>query len=86
MDDGKYVAADIREGEAIAVSDGSFKNNRSTAACIIEGKIPGLNSVQSTATTPGNLDVHDAYRGGLTGIYATCVIVNEICSLHNIRE
>eukprot|EP00957_Ditylum_brightwellii_P132880 10133269-Ditylum_brightwellii.AAC.2 len=86
IDNDKYVAEAIGKGEAIAVSDGSFKNNRSTVACIIEGKIPGLNSVSTTATTPGNLSVHDPYRGELTGIYATVAIVNELCELYSITE
>eukprot|EP00957_Ditylum_brightwellii_P181177 13800561-Ditylum_brightwellii.AAC.1 len=86
IDNGKYVVEAIGKGEAIAVSDGSFKNNHSAAACIIEDKIPGLNSVSATAITPGNLSVHDPYRGELTGIYATVVIVNELCQLYNITE
>eukprot|EP00957_Ditylum_brightwellii_P086973 6619979-Ditylum_brightwellii.AAC.1 len=42
IDNGKYVAEAIGKGKAIAVSDGSFKNNRSAAACIIEGKYLAL--------------------------------------------
>eukprot|EP00957_Ditylum_brightwellii_P048798 3702254-Ditylum_brightwellii.AAC.1 len=38
-DDGQYIAEAIRNGCAIAVSNGSYKD-RSTAACVIEGPIP----------------------------------------------
>ena len=35
-DQGKTVAKDVELGKATGISDGSYKNNRSTAACILE--------------------------------------------------
>eukprot|EP00957_Ditylum_brightwellii_P030452 2306131-Ditylum_brightwellii.AAC.1 len=85
-DEGKYVADSIMQGESIAISDISYKNNQGTAACVIEGIRPGHKSVYASATIPGKLVDHDSYRFELTGIYTTCMVVNEICALHNVEN
>eukprot|EP00957_Ditylum_brightwellii_P140737 10721311-Ditylum_brightwellii.AAC.1 len=60
-DDGEYVAQAIRKGEAIAVSDGSAKDNWSAAAFTIEGKSYGTNRVTGTCSTPGDEEEQEAY-------------------------
>eukprot|EP00957_Ditylum_brightwellii_P062144 4716577-Ditylum_brightwellii.AAC.1 len=58
-DDGAYIAKAIRNREAIAVSNGSYKDLCSAAACVIEGAIPNLHRIQATATTPGSAEIQD---------------------------
>eukprot|EP00957_Ditylum_brightwellii_P040446 3061504-Ditylum_brightwellii.AAC.1 len=40
--EGSYIAAAIQSGKAIDVSDGSYKDSCSAAACVIEGTKPNL--------------------------------------------
>eukprot|EP00957_Ditylum_brightwellii_P159500 12141244-Ditylum_brightwellii.AAC.1 len=61
-DNGALIAAALKDRTAIAVSDGSYKNNRSAAACTIEGKEHIRLRIICMTTTPGDLDNHDAYR------------------------
>eukprot|EP00957_Ditylum_brightwellii_P123919 9445880-Ditylum_brightwellii.AAC.1 len=69
-DDGEYVEQAIWNGKAIAVSDGSAKDNWSTAAFTIEGKSYGIHRVTSTCSTPGDEEEQEAYSGELLGLYA----------------
>eukprot|EP00957_Ditylum_brightwellii_P035984 2726366-Ditylum_brightwellii.AAC.1 len=85
-DDGEYIAQAIREGNAIAVSDGSFMLGGGAAACIIEGKQFNHHRITSTASTPGDMEFHDAYRAELTGIFMVTQIVDLICNRHGITE
>eukprot|EP00957_Ditylum_brightwellii_P166317 12661643-Ditylum_brightwellii.AAC.1 len=65
-DDSEYIAAAIIDGTAIAVSDGSYKDSWSAAACIIEGVTPNKHSIIATETTPGPLEIQDAYCAELS--------------------
>eukprot|EP00957_Ditylum_brightwellii_P022321 1684813-Ditylum_brightwellii.AAC.1 len=60
-DNREYIAAAIRDGSAIVVSDRSYKDSRSAAACIIEGATPNKHPITATATTSGPLEIQDAY-------------------------
>eukprot|EP00957_Ditylum_brightwellii_P122432 9335566-Ditylum_brightwellii.AAC.1 len=64
-DDGEYIAAAISDRTAIAVSDGSYKDSWSAAACIIKGVAPNKHSIIATAATPGTLEIQDAYLAEL---------------------
>eukprot|EP00957_Ditylum_brightwellii_P103343 7875757-Ditylum_brightwellii.AAC.2 len=66
--DGEYIDAAIKDGSTIAVSDGSYKDSRSAAACIIEGVTPNKHPITATATTPGPLEIQDAYQAELSDI------------------
>eukprot|EP00957_Ditylum_brightwellii_P050535 3832835-Ditylum_brightwellii.AAC.1 len=68
-DDCAYIAKAIRNGTAIAVSDGSYKSPHSAVACIIEGATPNLHSNTAETTTPGGPEIQDAYYAELAGIY-----------------
>eukprot|EP00957_Ditylum_brightwellii_P154522 11759721-Ditylum_brightwellii.AAC.1 len=59
--DREYIAAVIKDGSAIAVSDGSYKDSQSAAACIIEGFTPNKHPIRATATTPGPPEIQDTY-------------------------
>jgi hypothetical protein len=87
-DDGEAMAQAIRQGTAIAVSDGSYKDGRGTAAFILEtsenstetGRIVGVNSI------PGEKEDQTSYRseiGGVSGIVETVAI---LCARYSITS
>ena len=76
-DNGDTIAEAIRQGTAVALSDGSYKDQRGTSAWVIEadqeiGRIKGWNMV------PGYQDDHSSYRSELTGILSILVFLHEI--------
>ena len=84
-DNGEHIAQAIIKGNAIALSDGSFKNQRGASAWVIEGdneigRIKGWNMV------PGSNEDQSAYRSELTGLLALLVMTGEICKHHDIME
>jgi hypothetical protein len=84
-DNGEAIAAAIRNGSALAVSDGGLKFGLGTAAFVIEGnneqgRIRGVNQV------PGPIKEGDSHRCEMSGLYAVSVLIKEICSLHKIEE
>ncbi len=84
-DNGQTVAQAIREGIAIAVSDGSCKDSYGTAAWVIEGA-DQHGRIMGKVIAPGGPEAHSPYRSELSGIYATMIVVNNICSFYNIQE
>jgi hypothetical protein len=70
------------KGEGIMVSDGSFKNNRSSAAFTT---VPGK-AIRGVLTIPGNESEQSSYRSELGGILASIVYANQICAKYNITE
>jgi hypothetical protein len=84
-DNGEAIAAAIKEGKALAVSDGGLKYGLGTAAFVVEGtdmqgRIRGVNEV------PGPIKDGDSHRCEVSGLYAVSVLVKEICLLHKIQS
>jgi hypothetical protein len=84
-DNGIEIAKDLVQGSAIAVSDGSFKNQQGTAAFIIEGtsstgRLIGVNII------PGASDSQSPYRSELGGITGTVEALHCICVIHRITQ
>ncbi len=78
----------IRDGTAIAVTDGSFKDGLGTAAFTIK---PTLDSPVDAAyrlvnCTPGQSEDIDAYRSELGGIYGIINTINELCTSNQITQ
>jgi hypothetical protein len=77
-DNGEAIAAAIRNGTTLAVSDGGLKLGLGTAAFVIEGndmqgRIRGVNQV------PGPIKDGDSHRCEVSGLYAVSVLIKEIC-------
>ena len=53
QDQGLAVAQAIKKVKATGISDGSFKNNRGTAACIIEANKNNNSRSYAVHDTPG---------------------------------
>ena len=68
------IIESIKQGTAVGVSDGSFKDEYGTACWIMEDA-QGLERIVGLCEVPGFCDEQDAYRSELTGIYALILVV-----------
>jgi hypothetical protein len=66
------LATAIQEGDAIAISDGSFQDQYGTAAWFMEGAC-SLGRIVGAVMVPGTGKDQSAYRSELTGIYSFLV-------------
>jgi hypothetical protein len=87
-DEGTAMAQALRNGTAIAVSDGSYKDSRGTAAFILEpsvhsdttGRIVGVNSI------PGEPEDHSSYRSEIGGVSGIVETVGILCAQYSIKS
>lgn len=84
-DDGKALAQLIREGAAIGLSDGSYKQQYGTAGFILYSNTPDCSFVGMLPCL-GPFHQHDAYRSELSGLLALVTALQAICSFHNISH
>jgi thiamine phosphate synthase YjbQ (UPF0047 family) len=85
QDNGEQVATAPRNGSTIAASDGSLKSGLGTTAFVIEdnkscGRLKGVNKV------PGPINEGDSHRCEVAGLYAIILMVQEVCSMHEIKS
>jgi hypothetical protein len=64
--DGSELAAAIRNNEAVIVSDGSFKDQRGTAALVLQGAT-NTGEARAINRVPGEPEDHDSFRSELSG-------------------
>ena len=84
-DNGLAIATALRQGTAIAVSDGSFKDSQGTAAFIIEGaslegRLVGVNVI------PGEEDSQSPYRSELGGVAGILEALHCICIAQTVTS
>ena len=82
-DNGLTIAAALQAGNAIAVSDGSFKDSQGTAAFVIEGeasegRLVGVNVI------PGEEESQSPYRSELGGVAGILEALHCICIAHSV--
>jgi hypothetical protein len=80
---GTILAEAIRQGEAIAVCDGSFQNQFGTAAWVLEGACP-KGRIIGRVVVPGTAKDQSAYRSELAGIFSILLTVNKLCEFFNV--
>jgi hypothetical protein len=85
QEEGSHIAQSILEGDAIAVSDGSFKNSVGTAAWIIQSS-EGESAMEGRAICPGIDADQSSYQSELNGILLITQIVNKVCKFCKIEE
>eukprot|EP00957_Ditylum_brightwellii_P194511 14815757-Ditylum_brightwellii.AAC.1 len=85
-DDDAYVAAAIRDGLAIAVSDSSYKEGHSRATFAIKGACYNHHQISGSCTAPGYVEEHDAYCGELSGLYSIVTMVENLCTHYDIAS
>jgi len=84
-DIGKGIAQAIQQQTAIAVSDGSFKDQMGSAAWTIT--IPQADTwIKGYTTIPGIGSDQCAYHSELGGIFSTVTMVNALCSYYSISR
>ena len=68
------------------MSDGSFKNNRWTAACIIEANKNNNSRIYAVCDTHGNSTDQSPYRSELGGIYMMMLVIQGVIRYHGITQ
>ena len=84
-DQGHHIAAALRQGTAIAVSDGSLKFGLGTAAFIVEAP-EQRNNIRGVNKVPGPIVDGDSHRCEVSGIYSTILLVEAVCTLHGVSQ
>jgi uncharacterized protein CbrC (UPF0167 family) len=82
-DDGETVAQAIREGVAVAVSDGSFKDSFGTASWVIQGNTT-VGEVLGRCSVPGPAEWQSAYRSELCGILGSVHCITNLVAKKGI--
>ena len=78
------VVKSIKNGTAVVVSDGYFKDDFGTSYWIIEnGK--GTDMIVGIIDVPGYEDEYDAYRSEITGLYGIVAAVGMLEKIGNIE-
>jgi hypothetical protein len=87
-DGGVGLAHSLSKGTAIAVSDGSFKDGRDTAAFILEDSECPCEASRAIGvnTVPGSVENHSAYRSEISGVSGVVATVNCACAAHGVTE
>jgi hypothetical protein len=75
----------IRNGSAIAVSNGSYKDNFGMAACIMQSH-DGFERIIGKTIAPGGASCHSPYRSELTGIYTVLMFASKLCSYYDVMQ
>ena len=83
--DGKIIADAIQNNTALAVSDGSFKNERGTSAIIIEKEGDETSRLIIANRVPGTQGDHNPYRAEICGVMGIITCIEAICKYYNIR-
>ena len=79
------IVKSIRGGTAIAVSDGSFKDEHGTAAWVIEDYLAKERLLGLTMVPSFPID-QSAYRSEVAGLYAIVKVISIIIEVYNITE
>ena len=82
----RHLVRAIQEVTEIAVRYVSSKEKWETSAIIIEGHKSSLHGISASSTTPGHPKDQEAYRGELSGLLHTVMIVESQCDKYNIKE
>lgn len=85
QDDGFVLSQAIRNQDAIAISDGSYKDTFGTAAIILKGTTV-LGRIEFSVIVPRDETVHSSYRSELAVIYSTLIMVNHLCRYFGVEE
>jgi hypothetical protein len=73
-DSGQTLAASIHRGHAIAVSDGSFKDEFGTVAYVLEGAT-AANRIVGALAVPGAPEDQSSYHSEIAGLYGIAMMV-----------
>ena len=78
------IANAIRQGTAIAISDGSLKDTYGTAAMVIEAS--PAHRLRAVNIVPSPIKPGDSHRCELAGLYGLVVCCNVLCEQYEIEQ
>jgi hypothetical protein len=86
-DNGAAVAESIRVGTAVAISDGSYKDEFGTSALTLEPLVPNSgNCILATNVIPGRPEDQSSYRSELGGLWGIVTMITCVCQAHGITS
>jgi hypothetical protein len=84
-DNGLMIAEALRNGTAVAVSDGSFKDSQGTSAFVVEGTT-GQGRLIGVNVIPGEEKSQSPYRSELGGVAGILETLHCICAVHDVHS
>ena len=84
-DEGRSIAKEIIKGTAIAVSDGSYKDNFGTSAFIFHAPTTGAR-LTGRNCIPGAPEDQSAHRSEVGGIVGMAVALHLLCNIYDITD
>jgi hypothetical protein len=84
-DNGKSMAQALMTGTAVAVCDGSYKDEFGTAGFVLQRGTNKHDTITGAHITPGHPEEASAYRSELGGILAIVIVTEAIASIHDIQ-
>jgi hypothetical protein len=85
-DNGLHLATALRHGTALAISDGSYKQDRGTSAFLLQGPLKAQFRILGVNRTPGAPADQSAYRAELSGISGILALLSLLCQIHQIHK
>jgi hypothetical protein len=85
-DNGQHIARALIQGTAIAVCDGSYKNQFGTAAFVLQQGDSTAHRIIGAHVTPGHPEDINPYRSELGGILALVIIAEALVTFHDIQN
>ena len=79
------VARSLRQGTAIAVSDGSYDKGFGTSSFVVHCTTTGKR-IKALNTVPGHATEQSSYRSELAGIAGTVAILTLLCQVYQIQD
>ena len=79
------IADNIRNGKAIAISDGSFKNANGTSAFLVCAEDDSKKIIDVNAV-PGACKEQSAYRSELAGVSGILMVLDIVCTKFRITS
>jgi hypothetical protein len=83
--DGETIAQSIIRGNALAICDGSYKDDFGTAGFVLQAWEQKENRILGANVTPGHPEDQNPYRSEIGGIFAIVVVVEALVKKHDIR-
>ncbi len=84
-DDGIALAQALQDGTAIAVSDGSYKDNYGTAAWTLQGS-DEEGAIEGVNIAPGHPKDQSSYRSEIAGLYGIIAAIKCVCTYHQVTQ
>jgi hypothetical protein len=85
-EEGATIARALISGQAIAVCDGSYKDQFGTAGFVLQNRDKHDGRILGANVTPGHREDQNPYRSEIGGIFAVVVVVEALVQLHDISQ